>query len=98
MPVNDLGPIRLLLDGVMAFTVLEGLALWLFHRATGHGLAPRDYALNLVSGLCLMAALRAALSGAAWPWMAVCLAASGAAHGTDLWRRWRRQRRPLSPS
>ena len=89
---------HLLLDAVIAFTLLEGVALWLYHAATGRGLAPRDYALNMVSGLCLMLAVRAALGTAMGPWIAVCLAGAGLAHGLDLWRRWRRQKRELKPS
>lgn len=91
--MNDLWPIRWLLDAVIVFTLLEGLGLWLHHRLTGQGLALHDYALNMLSGLCLMLAVRAALSGLAWPWVAACLSASGLAHGWDITRRWR-QRQP----
>ncbi|MFP8833517.1 hypothetical protein ACLIJR_04520 [Hydrogenophaga sp. XSHU_21] len=87
-------PMAWLLDAVIAITALEGLALWAWHRFTGGGLAPAAYALNLVSGLLLMLALRGALHGAPWPMTMACLAASGAAHGIDIWRRW--PRRPLS--
>lgn len=90
--MTDLWQIRWLLDAVIVFTVLEGLGLWVHHRITGQGLAPNDYALNMLSGLCLMLAVRAAVSGLAWPWVAVCLSASGLAHGWDMQRRWRRQR------
>ena len=90
--MTDLWQIRWLLDAVIVFTVLEGLGLWIHHRITGQGLAPNDYALNMLSGLCLMLAVRAAVSGLAWPWVAVCLSASGLAHGWDMQRRWRRQR------
>ena len=64
----------------------------LHHRFTGQGLAPDDYALNMLSGLCLMLAVRAALGLLAWPWVAVCLSASGLAHGWDMRRRWQRRR------
>ncbi|WP_236574125.1 hypothetical protein [Hydrogenophaga sp. PBL-H3] len=94
--MTDIWPIRWLLDAVIVFTVLEGLGLWLFHRLTGQGLAPGDYALNMLSGLCLMLAVRAAVSDAPWPWIAVCLSASGLAHGWDMRRRWQRQRSPAS--
>eukprot|EP01041_Mallomonas_annulata_P039194 gene39194-62828_t len=87
----------LLVDLVIALTVLEGLALALYHRATGRGIAPQDYALNLVSGLCLMLAVRAAVSDVPWPWIAVCLSASGLAHGWDMVRRWRHRQRATTP-
>lgn len=86
-----MGPIGYLLDAVIALTVLEGLALWLYHRLTGRGVAPRDYALNLVSGLLLMLTLRSALHAAPWPMTMGFFAAAGAAHGIDLWRRWVRR-------
>lgn len=88
-----------LVDLIIAITLVEGLALALYHRATGRGLAPRDYALNLVSGLCLMLALRTVLAAAGWYWTAAALAAAGLAHGADIWRRWQRQRpRGIRPS
>ncbi|MDM7941614.1 MAG: hypothetical protein QUV35_03200 [Hydrogenophaga sp.] len=90
--MTDFWPIRWLLDAVIVFTVLEGVGLWLYHRISGRGLAPREYALNMLSGLCLMLAVRAALGGLAWPWVAVCLSASGVAHGWDIVKRWQRQR------
>ena len=70
----------------------EWLALATYHRATGRGLPSEAYALNLISGLCLMLALRSALQSEPWYWGAGCLAASGLAHLTYLRRRWRRQR------
>lgn len=79
-----------LVDGVIGFTVLELLALWLFHRRTGRGLAPADYALNGMAGLCLMVALRGALTPL-WPLVALGLVASGLAHFGDLLLRARRK-------
>lgn len=90
--MTDILQIRWLLDAVIVFTVLEGLGLWLHHRVTGRGLSLHDYALNMLSGLCLMLAVRAAVSGFAWPWVAACLSASGLTHGFDILRRWQRQR------
>ena len=77
-------------DLVMALSIVEGLALAAWFRVTRRGVAPAQFAVNLVSGLCLMLALRGALVGAAWPWLALCLLAAGLAHAADLWRRWRR--------
>jgi hypothetical protein len=77
-------------DLAIAITVLEGLALAAYHRATGRGVDPRNFAVNMVSGLCLMLALRSALTGSSWMVVAVCLSASGAVHAFDIWRRWQR--------
>ncbi|MDX2264170.1 MAG: hypothetical protein NW215_04295 [Hyphomicrobiales bacterium] len=46
--------------------------------------------LNLVSGACLMLALRAALTQAGWEWIAMWLAAALVAHAADLIRLRRR--------
>ncbi len=77
-----------LIDLVIGVTLLEALALWLWHRRTGRGVAPGQWALNLLSGLCLMAAVRGALTGAPWYGVALALAAAGAVHTADLARRW----------
>ena len=89
-------------ESVMLATVLELAGLWIWHRITGKGLPPGDYALSLLSGLLLMAALRSVLSlspavGAgmgAGVW--VCLAASGVLHALDMRWRWLRAR-SISP-
>ena len=80
-----------LIDAVIAFTLMEGFVLVAWHRATGRGVAPREFAINLASGLCLMLALRCLARDAGATWIALCLLAAGAAHGTDLWLRWRRR-------
>jgi hypothetical protein len=80
-----------IIDGIVALTVLEGLVLWLFHRRTGRGLAPRHFALALASGLCLMLALRAAVVGSATGWVFVALTAAGVIHAADIWWRWPRR-------
>ncbi len=80
-----------IVDALIVLTVLEGLALVAHHRLTGRGVRPRDFLANLTAGLCLMAALRGAMAGSGWWWIAAWLAAAGFAHGFDLWRRWRWQ-------
>ena len=87
--MNDHALIASLVDLVIAFTLIEGAALLLYHRATGKGVAPREFVLNMASGLCLMLALRALVQEAGAAWVATCLLAAGVAHGADLWRRWR---------
>ncbi len=91
--MNPLQPLHLV-DAVLAITILEGLALAAWHRHTGSGVAPRDYVLNLVSGLCLMVTLRMVLAGADWPWIAIGMSAAGVAHATDMWCRWHSAGRP----
>lgn len=77
-----------LVDIVMVITLLEGAFLLALYRKTGRGVAPRDFVLNMASGLCLMLALRLALSGAGWQVTALCLMAAGSLHGMDMYKRW----------
>lgn len=77
-----------LVEGIIAFTALELLVLWGYHRFTGRGLSPGDYLLNGLAGLSLMVALRGAIT-LEWTWVGLGLVASGAAHFSDLWRRAR---------
>ena len=49
-----------------------------------------DAALRLLPGAMMLLALRAALTGMAWPWIALALAASFPVHLADLARRPRR--------
>jgi hypothetical protein len=80
-----------LVDAVIVFTLCEGLLLsWWFHR-TGRGVAPSQFLANLVSGLCLMLALRSVLAHGAGSMMLLWLMGAGLAHAVDLWRRWRRE-------
>ncbi|MES1161828.1 MAG: hypothetical protein ABUL50_02040 [Rhizobacter sp.] len=87
--MHDASMIALLIDLVIVFTLVEAVALALYHRVSGHGVAPRDFLVNMVSGLCLMLALRCLVRDAGTAWVALCLLAAGLAHGTDLWLRWR---------
>ena len=78
-----------LIDLVIAITVLEGVALALYHWRTGRGMSPRDFVPNLIAGLALMLALRAGQAAAPWFWVALALMTAGLAHAADLRRRWR---------
>ena len=77
-----------IVDLILAFTAIEAALVVLYHRRTGRGPVPADFLVNLSSGVCLMLALRCALVGAWWGWLALCLAAALVAHLTDLARRW----------
>jgi hypothetical protein len=81
----------MLIDIVIAVTLLEVLVLTVLHRRGSSGLAPGNFLPTLASGLCLMFALRAALTAAGWGWVAAGLTLSGLAHAVDLRRRWRRR-------
>lgn len=71
-------------DLLVGLIVLEALALaW---RQPGR---LRQAWPSLAAGSGLALALRCALTGAPWPWLALCLAAAGAAHAVDVLRRWR---------
>ena len=71
-------------DVVLAVIAVE--FAWLVWR----GRPALDVALALAPGACLLLALRAALTGAGWPWVALWLAASFPVHLTDVARRgWR---------
>lgn len=85
--------IAALVEILIAFTLLESVALVLYHRVTGRGVAPRDWLLSMVSGLCLMAALRCLARDSGASWIVVFLLAAGVAHGTDIWIRLRRASR-----
>jgi len=85
--------ITTLIDAVIAVTLVECAALTLWHRASGTGVAPRDFALNLMSGLCLMFALRCLARDAGSAWISLFLLAAGIAHAADIVRRWQRAAR-----
>ena len=78
-----------LIDVAIAITLLEAVALSLHHRLTGNGVAPGDFIVNLVSGMCLMLALRGALGDMGSAWVLVPLGLAGLTHAFDLSRRWR---------
>jgi hypothetical protein len=79
----------MLVDAVVAVTLVEVAVLVAWHAATGRGLGAADLVANVCAGLCLLGALRSVLEGSAWPVCALWLAAAGAAHATDLVRRGR---------
>jgi hypothetical protein len=77
-----------IVDIVLAITALEAAAIVAYRRWTGRGPAPANLLGNLLSGVCLMLALRAALVDAWWGWIALALVAAFGAHLNDLRHRW----------
>ena len=78
----------ILLDVVIAVALVETIALFVLHARTGRGLGPGRLLPNLAAGLFLMLGARAAVAGAAWPWLAFCVVAAGVAHIVDMVQRW----------
>ena len=78
----------LLIDIVIAVTVIEWLLLSWWHRRTGRGIPMSELRATLLAGLYLMMALRASMVSAPWYVVALLLLAAGLSHAADLWRRW----------
>ena len=67
----------------LVLAVLAAEFVWLVNR----GNRAMDVALGLGAAVLMMLALRAALTGAAWPWIALPLVLSFPLHLADLQRR-----------
>ncbi|MEO0315091.1 MAG: hypothetical protein RI928_1547 [Pseudomonadota bacterium] len=78
----------LLIDIVIAVTVIEWVLLTWWHRRTGRGIPMSELRATLMAGLYLMLALRASMVSAPWYLVALLLLAAGLSHAADLWRRW----------
>lgn len=81
------------IDAVIVFTLIECVALVLYHHRTGRGVVVREFFANMVSGLCLMFALRCLATDGGAATVALLLLAAGLAHGVDLLMRWKRPAR-----
>jgi len=76
-------------DLILAVVAAETVAITLYWRKTGRGIAPARLLPNLVAGALLLIALRLALGGHPWPVYTACLALAGVANVVDLRQRWR---------
>ena len=77
-------------DVILLFLFLEGLGIWLYHRRTRRGLQLGAVLPFLLAGAAFALSLRAALTGAGWPLVALPLLAALIAHIWDISARWRR--------
>lgn len=77
-------------SGRVADVILAVLAIEAVLLLRGRRLPTADLLLLLGAGAAFAWALRGALTGAAWPWVALPLAVAGLLHGWDLRRRLRR--------
>jgi hypothetical protein len=78
-----------IVDAILILVVLEAALLAIWHARTGRGIPPGALAGTLCSGAALLLAVRAALVGAWWGWVALALLAALLAHLVDLRGRWR---------
>jgi len=77
-------------DLVLLALALEAAGLWVLRRFAGQGPGLAPLLPFLLAGAAFALALRAALTGAGWAWVALPLLAAFAAHLWDVAGRWRR--------
>ena len=77
-------------DLIIAFMVIEAVVMLAWHKRTGTGIAPIPFVASLLAGFFLLLALRSALTGGAWQFIALWLLAALAAHLADAALRWKR--------
>ena len=78
------------LDLILAAMALEAAVLGAMWRSSRVGVPPGALLPNLLSGMCLLLAMRAGLAGAWWGWISLPLLVAGIFHVGDLRGRWRR--------
>jgi len=79
-----------IIDFILVLVLLEAIAVVSWRLIKSSGPAPLPFIINLVAGASLMLALRNALAGTPWTWIAPCLIVSLGAHLGDLLWRWQR--------
>lgn len=77
-----------IVDLILVLVAVELVVFGHIKARRGSGIAWRALLPNLLAGAALLLALRAAITGATWPWIAAWLAAAGLAHVADLRVRW----------
>ena len=77
-----------IVDLILLLIVIEVVVLGVIRDRRQSGPRWRELLPNLLAGAALLLALRSAITGATWPWIATWLAAAGMAHIADLRVRW----------
>ncbi len=77
-----------IVDLVLLLAAAEAIAIAGYRWFTGRGPAVAGFMANLLSGISLLAALRCAVGGFWFGWIALCLLGSLLFHIIDLRRRW----------
>jgi hypothetical protein len=75
-----------IVDIILALTAVETMLVIMYRQRTGHGPEPVEFLLTALAGACLLLALRGALTGTGWAWIALCLLGALAAHLGYVWR------------
>ena len=76
-----------IVDVILAVLIAEAAALIFLRGGKTWYVRSINAVVAALPGVCLLLALRAALTGASWTWIALWLALSFPAHLADLWRR-----------
>ena len=76
------------LDVILVGMVLEGVVLAALWRRRRQGVAPGILLPNLLSGMCLLLAMRLGLAGAWFGWIGLALLGALACHVADVKRNW----------
>ena len=77
-----------IIDLIVLLMVVEVAALLAWRRVTGTGVAPRALLPFLAAGICLMLAVKFALTGQDWTRVAMALAGAFVFHLADIALRW----------
>ena len=77
-----------IVDLMIVFVVLELAVVDVYRRLRGSGVPTLSWLVNVGAGVSLMLALRAALSGSSWVWIAAFLVSALVFHVGDLLMRW----------
>jgi hypothetical protein len=77
-------------DLIIVLMAVELVVLGVWRRLRGGGIAPGDLLPNVLAGVALVLALRAALTSSGAVWIGLWLSAALVAHVADLRTRWRR--------
>lgn len=78
-----------IIDLILLFMVVEVIALLVWRRLTGAGVAPSALLPFLAAGVCLMLAVKFALTGQHWTHVAMALGGAFIFHLTDIVFRWK---------
>jgi len=79
-----------IVDIMIAFVVIEIVALLVYRRLTGRGVPTYSLLVNIGAGVSLMLALKAVFVGAAWTIVAACLLGALVFHTLDVAQRWQK--------